>query len=155
RPRRPRQATHGQVPPRPRPPHRAAICVSSAPRAPNGWAEVSCPRHSIAGHERSGGKGKIKMAQHYELVAIGAGPAGESAAVMAATFGHRTVVVERDSPGGTVTTTGGTPTKTLREAAMYLTGFRDREVYGISVTAPPEVVLPKIAERTRQVCALL
>jgi NAD(P) transhydrogenase len=95
------------------------------------------------------------MEKHYELVVIGAGPAGESAAVMAATFGHRVVVVERDKPGGTVTTTGGAPTKTLREAAMYLTGFRERDVYGISVAAPPEVVLPKIAERTRYVCALL
>jgi NAD(P) transhydrogenase len=74
---------------------------------------------------------------------------------MAATFGHHAVVVERDKPGGTVTTTGGAPTKTLREAAMYLTGFRNRDVYGISVAAPPEVVLPKIAERTQHVCALI
>ena len=95
------------------------------------------------------------MTRHYELVVIGAGPAGESAAVLASTFGHRVAIVERDKPGGTVTTTGGAPTKTLREAAMYLTGFRDRDVYGISVAAPPEVVLPKIAERTRQVCTLL
>ena len=95
------------------------------------------------------------MIRHYELIAIGAGPAGESAAVMAATFGHRALIVERDKPGGVVTTTGGAPTKTLREAARYLTGFRDRDVYGISVAAPPDVVLPKIAERTRDVCALL
>lgn len=95
------------------------------------------------------------MARHYELVVIGCGPAGESAAVMAATFGHSAAVVERDKPGGTVTTTGGAPTKTLREAALYLTGFRDRDVYGVSVAAPPEIVLPKVAERTREVCALL
>lgn len=95
------------------------------------------------------------MARHYELVVIGAGPAGESAAVMAAIFGHRAVVVERDKPGGTVTTTGGAPTKTLREAALYLTGFRQRELYGVTVAAPPEVVLPEIAERTRTVCTLL
>src|SRR5262249_39682138 len=46
-------------------------------------------------------------------------------------------------------------TKTLREAAMYLTGFRDRDVYGVSLAAPPEVALPKIAERTKHVCARL
>src|SRR5215831_11992772 len=97
----------------------------------------------------------MAMTRHYELVVIGAGPAGESAAVLAATFGHRAAVVERDKPGGTVTTTGGAPTKTLREAALYLTGFRHRDVYGITVAAPPEIVLPKIAERTQQVCALL
>lgn len=95
------------------------------------------------------------MVQHHELIVIGAGPAGESAAVLAATFGHRAVVVERDKPGGTVTTTGGAPTKTLREAALYLTGFRHRDVYGISVAAPPEIVLPAIAERARTVCELL
>ena len=95
------------------------------------------------------------MVQHYELVVIGAGPAGESAAELAATFGHRAVVVERDRPGGTVTTTGGAPTKTLREAALYLTGFRHRDVYGISVAASPEIALPAIAQRTRTVCELL
>jgi NAD(P) transhydrogenase len=95
------------------------------------------------------------MARHYELVVIGAGPAGESAALLAAAFGHRVAIIEREKLGGTVTTTGGAPTKTLREAAVYLTGFRHREVYGISVAAPTEVVLPIIAERTRHVCALL
>ncbi len=95
------------------------------------------------------------MTRHFELVVIGAGPSGESAAVIASTFGHRAVVVERDKPGGTVTTTGGAPTKTLREAALYLTGFRQRDLYGISVAAPPEVVLPEIAERSAFVCAQL
>ena len=95
------------------------------------------------------------MARHATLVVSGAGPAGETAALLASAFGHRAVIVERDHPGGTVTTTGGAPTKTLREAALYLTGFRHRDIYGISVAAPPEVILPKIAERTRHVCALL
>ena len=95
------------------------------------------------------------MTRHYELVVIGAGPAGESAAELAATFGHRTLVVERDKPGGVVTTTGGAPIKTLREAAMYLTGFHHRDIYGSSVATSPEIALPKIAERTRYVCALL
>ncbi|HEX2349435.1 MAG TPA: FAD-dependent oxidoreductase [Ktedonobacterales bacterium] len=95
------------------------------------------------------------MYPHYELVAIGSGPAGESAAVMAATFGRRTAIIERGKPGGVVTTTGGAPTKTLREAAIYLTGFRDRDIYGITVAAPPDVTLSTIAERTRHVCELL
>jgi NAD(P) transhydrogenase len=95
------------------------------------------------------------MTRHYELVVIGSGPAGESAAVIASTFGHRAVVVERDRPGGTVTTTGGAPTKALREAALYLTGFRQRDLYGISIAAPPEVVLPEIAHRSAFVCAQL
>ena len=59
----------------------------------------------------------------YDLVVIGAGPAGEVAAELAASFGRRALVVERSKPGGVVTTTGGAPTKALREAAVYLTGY--------------------------------
>jgi NAD(P) transhydrogenase len=95
------------------------------------------------------------MTESYDLIAIGAGPAGESAAELATAFGHRALVIEKNKPGGAVTTTGGAPTKTLREAALYLTGFRDRDVYGVSVAAPPEVVLQKVGERTRHVCSLL
>ena len=57
------------------------------------------------------------------LIAIGSGPAGESATELASFFGHRSAVIEKASPGGTVTTTGGAPTKTLREAALYFSGF--------------------------------
>jgi NAD(P) transhydrogenase len=95
------------------------------------------------------------MTDSYELVAIGAGPAGESATELAAFFGHRSAVIERAQPGGTVTTTGGAPTKTLREAAVYLTGFSEGDVYGLRMAAPPEVAIDIIRRRTRSVCALL
>src|SRR6185312_16802597 len=98
---------------------------------------------------------RAEMTRHYDLVVIGAGPAGESAAELAGAFGHRALVIERDKPGGVVTTTGGAPIKTLREAAMYLTGFHHRDIYGSSVATSPEIALPKIAERTRYVCTLL
>jgi NAD(P) transhydrogenase len=95
------------------------------------------------------------MTDNYDLVAIGAGPAGESATELAAFFGHRSAIVERAQPGGTVTTTGGAPTKTLREAALYLTGFSEGDVYGLRVAAPPEVATDIIRSRTRTVCGLL
>src|SRR5258707_1251447 len=94
------------------------------------------------------------MTEVYDLVAIGAGPAGESAAELAAFYGHRSVVIEKNRPGGTVTTTGGAPTKTLREAALYLTGFRDRDIYGLHLAAAPDIVLPTIRKRTRDVSEL-
>ena len=53
-------------------------------------------------------------------------------AELATFFGHRTLVIERKVLGGVVVTDGGVPTKTLREAALYLTGFRDRDLYGLS-----------------------
>jgi len=95
------------------------------------------------------------MTDTYDFVAIGAGPAGESAADLAAFFGHRSAIIERAQPGGTVTTTGGAPTKTLREAALYLTGFSEGNVYGLRMATPPEVAIDVIRKRTHTVCELL
>jgi NAD(P) transhydrogenase len=91
------------------------------------------------------------MDETYDLVVIGSGPAGDVAAELAASFGRRALIVERNKPGGVVTTTGGAPTKALREAALYLTGYRQEEVYGVRVAAPLEVVLPIIRARIERV----
>jgi NAD(P) transhydrogenase len=95
------------------------------------------------------------MSSRYDLVVIGAGPAGESAAELAAFFGRSVVIVEKNKPGGVVTATGGAPTKTLRESMLVWTGFHDREVYGVTVLSRPLLAIEKIAERTRQVAKLL
>ena len=95
------------------------------------------------------------MRETYDLIAIGSGPAVESAAELAAFFGHRSPVIEKAQPGGTVTTTGGAPTKALREAALYFTGFGDADVYGLRVNAPPEIVVDTIRTRTWNVCESL
>src|SRR5580765_6731589 len=95
------------------------------------------------------------MMDGYEFVAIGSGPAGESATELAALFGHRSAVIERARPGGTVTTTGGVPTKTLREAALYFSGLCEGEIYGLRTAAPAEVAIDVIRKRTLEVCGLL
>ena len=69
---------------------------------------------------------------HYDFIVIGGGPAGQGAAEVAAISGRKTLVIERNVLGGVVATTGGAPTKTLRDAALYLTGFHDRDVYGLT-----------------------
>jgi NAD(P) transhydrogenase len=91
------------------------------------------------------------MVDSYDLVVIGAGPAGEVAAQLAASFGRRALIVERNKPGGVVTTTGGAPTKALREAAHYLTGYGEEEVYGVAAAAPVEVVMPTLRARIEHV----
>jgi NAD(P) transhydrogenase len=91
------------------------------------------------------------MTDIFDLVVIGAGPAGQAAAELAASFGRRVLIVEQHRPGGVVTTTGGAPTKALREAALYLTGFGQQEVYGVRAAAPLEVVLSSIGRRIAQV----
>ena len=95
------------------------------------------------------------MSDTYELVAIGAGPAGESATELASFFGHRSAVIEKARPGGTVTTTGGAPTKTLREAALYFSGFCEGDVYGLRMSTRPEIASDIIRKRTWSVCELL
>jgi NAD(P) transhydrogenase len=91
------------------------------------------------------------MDDDYDLVVIGAGPAGEVAAELAASFGRRALVVERNEPGGVVTTTGGAPTKALREAAVDLTGYRQEEVYGVRAAVPLDQILPILRARVERV----
>ena len=92
-----------------------------------------------------------KVDASYDLVVVGSGPAGQVAAELAASFGRRALIVEQNRPGGVVTTTGGAPTKALREAALYLTGYRQEEVYGVRAAAPLEVVLPTLRARVEWV----
>jgi len=70
--------------------------------------------------------------KHYDLIVIGSGPAGEKGAAQAAYFGKRVAIVERSSRvGGAGINTGTVPSKTLREAALYYFGLRQRGLYGI------------------------
>jgi NAD(P) transhydrogenase len=63
----------------------------------------------------------------YDLIVIGSGPAGEKGAAQAAYFGKRVALIERESvPGGACVNTGTIPSKTLRESALHLSGFRQR-----------------------------
>ena len=67
----------------------------------------------------------------YDFLIIGRGPAGLNAAVQAARFGRSVMVVDRnETPGGVTVHTGTIPSKTLREAILYLTGWRQRGFYG-------------------------
>ncbi len=70
--------------------------------------------------------------EHYDLIVIGSGPAGEKGAAQAAYFGKRVALIER-SPyvGGAGINTGTVPSKTLREAALYYSGLQQRGLYGI------------------------
>ena len=87
----------------------------------------------------------------HDVVVIGAGPAGEAAASLGGILGYSVALVERDTVGGTVVTSGGAPTKTFRESAVYLSSFEKEKVYGVALSAPPEVMYPAIRARARKV----
>jgi NAD(P) transhydrogenase len=84
----------------------------------------------------------------YDLVVLGAGPAGEKGAVQAAYFGKKVAIVERaEQPGGAAVHTGTLPSKTLRETALFLSGYRNRELYGLTLDLNTELAVPKLLSR--------
>lgn len=94
------------------------------------------------------------MSDSFDMIVIGAGPAGEKAAVQAAFYGKRVAVVDMAaSPGGSAVRSAGVPTLTLRETASYLTGFRRRDTYGLSLQLLPSLVLERLLSRTAEVIA--
>ncbi len=93
------------------------------------------------------------MAEYdYDMVVIGSGPAGQRAAVQAAKLGKRTAIVERHAEiGGVMVNSGTIPSKTLREAVMYLTGYRERGIYGESYSVKDDITMSDLMIRTNHV----
>jgi NAD(P) transhydrogenase len=70
-------------------------------------------------------------ANEYDLVVIGSGPAGQKGAICAAKMRKKVAIIDRQRTiGGVCVHTGTIPSKTLREAVLYLSGFRQRTFYG-------------------------
>jgi NAD(P) transhydrogenase len=85
----------------------------------------------------------------YDLVVIGSGPGGQKAAIAAAKLGKRAAVVERRGMiGGVCTQTGTIPSKTLREAVLYLTGYAMRGLYGESYRVKQDITVQDLLSRT-------
>lgn len=86
--------------------------------------------------------------KQYDFVVIGSGPAGQRAAIQAAKLGKRVAVVERKHwVGGVALHTGTIPSKTLREAILYLTGWRQRSFYGQQHRPKDEVTAQDLHRR--------
>ena len=88
----------------------------------------------------------------YDLLVIGSGPGGQKAAIAAAKLGKRVCVAERrNMMGGVCVNTGTIPSKTLREAVLYLTGFAQRDMYGASYRVKSEITISDLLARTAHV----
>jgi NAD(P) transhydrogenase len=88
----------------------------------------------------------------YDLLVIGSGPGGQKAAIAAAKLGKRVAVAERrDMMGGVCVNTGTIPSKTLREAVLYLTGFAQRDMYGASYRVKSDISIADLLSRTAHV----
>src|SRR5215468_10167415 len=90
----------------------------------------------------------------YDLVVIGSGPAGQKAAICAAKMRKRVAVVERKrSIGGVCVNTGTIPSKTFREAVMYLSGLRQRTFYGRGYAVKDQIAMQDLIFRSDAVMA--
>ena len=90
----------------------------------------------------------------FDLVVIGSGPAGQKGAIAAAKVGKKVAVIDRkEMIGGVCLHTGTIPSKTLREAILYLTGFRERTFYGRDYSVRSAITVPDLAFRVQKVMA--
>jgi len=88
----------------------------------------------------------------YDVLVLGSGPGGQKAAIAAAKLGRRAAIVERKAMvGGVCINTGTIPSKTLREAVLYLTGLNMRDLYGQNYRVKDDITVADLFGRTQHV----
>lgn len=94
------------------------------------------------------------MSDHFDLVVVGSGPAGEKGAVQAAYFGKRVCLVERaPKPGGAAVNLGTIAARALGETARYVAGMRSHAGYGVAGSMRPGTLLADFLYRERDTVA--
>ncbi len=89
---------------------------------------------------------------NYDVLVIGAGPAGCTAANTAALLGKKVAIIERNAAvGGAAINTGTIPSKTLRETALALSGIKARALYGVDLSLRREATVDDFLCHERQV----
>lgn len=90
--------------------------------------------------------------KEYDMIVIGSGPAGENAAIEASKMRRSSAIIERKSVlGGVCIHTGTIPSKTLRETVLYISGLRQRSVYGMMGGVKPNISVNDLMYRKGQV----
>ena len=93
-------------------------------------------------------------ANEYDLVVIGSGPAGQKGAICAAKMRKKVAIIDRKTTiGGVCVHTGTIPSKTLREAVLYLSGFRQRTFYGRGYVVKDRISMRDLSFRAQAVMA--
>ncbi len=88
--------------------------------------------------------------QNYDMVVIGSGPAGKTAAIQAAKLGRRVAIIDGMAQvGGVCVHTGTIPSKTMRETVLNLTGWRERGFYGRSYRVKQDITAQDLMQRLR------
>src|SRR5450432_38393 len=91
-------------------------------------------------------------ANEYDLVVIGSGPAGQKSAICAAKMRKKVAIIDRKRTiGGVCVHTGTIPSKTIREAVLYLSGFRQRTFYGRGYVLKDRIAMSDLTFRATAV----
>ena len=86
--------------------------------------------------------------QIYDIAVIGAGPAGEKAALEASTLGAKVVIIEKSSqPGGASVITGTIPSKSLRETVKYMMTLAQQDINGIQISLRRPISVTELMHR--------
>ena len=89
---------------------------------------------------------------HYDIIVLGSGPSGQKAAIQAAKLRKKVAIVEASSAvGGVCTNTGTIPSKSFREAVLYLSGFRERCLYGSAYRVKSRITMQDLTYRIESI----
>lgn len=89
--------------------------------------------------------------QKYDVCIIGAGPGGYVAAIQAGRTGAKTLLIEKDFPGGTCLNWGCIPTKTLIASAETLSLAKNAAEFGVNITGLITPDWQKIQQRKNDI----
>ena len=106
------------------------------------------PATILAGSSREYKRRSRLIMEEFDFLIIGSGPAGLNAAIQAARLQRSVMLVDQwPHPGGVTVHTGTIPSKTLREAILYLTGWRQRGFYGRDYRLKKEITSQDLKRR--------
>ncbi|MCB0338103.1 MAG: Si-specific NAD(P)(+) transhydrogenase [Bdellovibrionales bacterium] len=99
--------------------------------------------------QRSAKKGKSNPGEYdYDLIVIGCGPAGQRGAIQAAKLRKKVAIIDhRSVVGGVCVNTGTIPSKSFKEAVVYLSGYRQRSIYGAGYTVKSDIEMSDLTFR--------
>ncbi len=125
-------------------------------------ASMTVPRFAGQAKATASSRGRLQQftnlgdssmtTNRFDVIILGAGPAGERAAVQAGRSGRRVALVEREHVvGGTCVNWGTIPSKTLRESAVHIWGLKNSRIEGIRSEITDQITMAGFMYRERQV----
>lgn len=91
----------------------------------------------------------------YDLLVIGTGPAGQRAAVQAAKIRKKVAIIDkREVVGGVCVNTGTIPSKSFKEAVAFLSGYRQRNIYGAGYRVKANIEMKDLTFRCQRIMQL-